>query len=194
MINERMQQLINVLSNGNIRAFSQLVGVKPTVIENIVGVGKGKPGYELLEKIAFVIENINMDWLSTGRGFMLLTGEGLMLRADGVPTLSITPSMDISTLPDTVLLRLIDKLDQKDYLLKEKESKIDHLQTRLRQQFAELAALEVKYSQYKDKESHLLSMYAITETFTSEPLKDYRESSIPMKRPTSSKISSAGKT
>lgn len=82
MINERMQELISVVSNGNKRAFSKLVGVNPTVIENIVGTRQGKPGYELLGKIAFSIENINLDWLLTGRGSMFdavgqspLTGE-----------------------------------------------------------------------------------------------------------------------
>lgn len=73
MINKRMTELINAVSNGNKRAFSQLVGVSPTVIENIVGTRQGKPGYELLEKILFAIENINIDWLLTGRGSMLRT-------------------------------------------------------------------------------------------------------------------------
>lgn len=71
MINERIMELINVISNGNKRAFSRLVEVNPTVIENIVGTRKGKPGYDLLEKISFAIENINTDWLLTGRGAML---------------------------------------------------------------------------------------------------------------------------
>ena len=66
-----MTELINSISKGNKRAFSNLVGVTPTVIENIVGTRKGKPGYELLEKIAFAIEYINLDWLLTGRGSML---------------------------------------------------------------------------------------------------------------------------
>lgn len=41
MINERMMELINEVSKGNKRAFSKLVGVTPTVIENIVGTRKG---------------------------------------------------------------------------------------------------------------------------------------------------------
>lgn len=71
MINKRIQELIAVVTKGNKRAFSAMVGVSPTVIENIVGSRQGKPGFDLLEKIAYSIENINLDWLITGRGEML---------------------------------------------------------------------------------------------------------------------------
>lgn len=71
MINKRIQELIAAVTKGNKRAFSAMVGVSPTVIENIVGSRQGKPGFDLLEKIAYSIENINLDWLITGRGEML---------------------------------------------------------------------------------------------------------------------------
>lgn len=71
MINKRIQELIDVVTKGNKRAFSSMVGVSPTVIENIVGSRQGKPGFDLLEKIAYSIENIDLDWLITGRGSML---------------------------------------------------------------------------------------------------------------------------
>lgn len=128
MVNERMQQLINAVSNGNKRAFSQLVGVTPTVIENIVGTRKGKPGYELLEKIAFAIENINMDWVLTGRGSMLCT--------DSIQ--HPVESVSASTSSDAVVLRLMDKLD-------DKETENKQLQSELRQKSEELAVLKSKY-------------------------------------------------
>ena len=52
MINKRIQELIAVVTKGNKRAFSAMVGVSPTVIENIVGSRQGKPGFDLLEKIS----------------------------------------------------------------------------------------------------------------------------------------------
>lgn len=68
----------------------------------------------------------------------LFTGNGPMLRADGEPTLSATPSTDTPAPSDTVVLRLMEKIDEKD-------AKIDQLQSELRQQSAELAALKAKY-------------------------------------------------
>ena len=50
-VNDRLQQVIDVLYGGNKRAFSTAIGVNPTVIENIVGSRKGKPSYDVLFKI-----------------------------------------------------------------------------------------------------------------------------------------------
>lgn len=167
MINERMQQLINAVSNGNKRAFSQLVGVTPTVIENIVGTRKGKPGYELLEKIAFAIENINLDWL--------LTGRGSMLRPDSVQ--QIAEPTPVSASSDAVVLRLMDKLD-----IQEAENK--HLQSELRSMEKELAVLKAHY-QHPDEAAF---------AFTPGSPEAYTESLLPMNQPTkSSKKLSAGK-
>ncbi|UBD75681.1 XRE family transcriptional regulator [Parabacteroides goldsteinii] len=71
MINERINRLIKEMSNGNKRSFSMKIGVSATVIENIVGKRGSKPSFDILEKIMFSIENINADWLLTGRGSML---------------------------------------------------------------------------------------------------------------------------
>lgn len=68
----------------------------------------------------------------------LLTGEGPMLRTDGMPTMSSTPSTDTSALSDTVVLRLMDKLDEKDAENKQ-------LQSELRQKSEELATLKAKF-------------------------------------------------
>ena len=114
MINERMMELINEVSKGNKRAFSKLVGVTPTVIENIVGTRKGKPGYELLEKIAFAIENINLDWLLTGRGTMLLN-----------------QSPEIPNDPPCVS-RLFDTIEKKDLKIEELLKENARLEERLR--------------------------------------------------------------
>lgn len=65
-------------------------------------------------------------------------GETSMLRSDDAPVLSAAPSTDIPAASDTVVLRLMDKLDKK-------ESQIDHLQSELRAMTEELATLKAKY-------------------------------------------------
>lgn len=69
-INERFEQIVKECFNGNKRAFAQTVGVSPTVIENVVGTRKGKPSYDVIEKIC-ANANISADWLVLGRGEML---------------------------------------------------------------------------------------------------------------------------
>lgn len=70
MINERVNRLIKEISKGNKRSFSMKIGVSATVVENIVGKRGSKPSFDILEKIILSIENINSDWLMTGRGSM----------------------------------------------------------------------------------------------------------------------------
>lgn len=120
----------------------------------------------------------------------LLTGEGPMLRTDGTPTMSSIPSTDTSALSDTVVLRLMDKIDEKDYIIKEKEAENKQLQSELRQQSAELAALKAKYheSQYKEPEP----IIGLTDSFTDKSSGDYGEGFMPTKK-SPSKKSSAGK-
>lgn len=186
-----MQELINAISKGNKRAFSQLVGVAPTVIENIVGTRQGKPGYELLEKITFAIENINMDWLLTGRGYMLRdskTSEESKLGGTPIAT-------PISPAEESIIYKMYkDEKEEKERLLKEKESKIDHLQSELRALTAELAAMKAQHSQSQNKESdHHTKISEVIENFTSDSSGDYGEGYPLTKKPTSSKKLSAGK-
>lgn len=125
MINERMIELINIISNGNKRAFSKLVGVTPTVIENIVGTRKGKPGYDLLEKISFSIENINLDWLLTGRNSMFHTNLPTVVQT----TIQATPS----SMNESMLYKMYKEKEVKvEELLKENgrlEERIRQLET-----------------------------------------------------------------
>ena len=68
-INERFDQVIKTLYRGNKRAFAQAIGVSATVVENVVGSRKGKPSYDVLEKIC-ANANISAEWLITGNGEM----------------------------------------------------------------------------------------------------------------------------
>ncbi len=70
-INQRVQKIIDELFSGNKRSFSAEIGVSPTVTENIVGKRKSNPSYEVTTKIIHSIENINIEWLLTGKGEML---------------------------------------------------------------------------------------------------------------------------
>lgn len=72
-INLRFKEVIDRQFRGNKRAFATLIGVSPTVIENVVGTRQGKPSYDVLIKVC-ANANINPEWL--------LTGNGPMLRAD----------------------------------------------------------------------------------------------------------------
>lgn len=70
-INERFEAIIRVLFGGNKRAFALHVGISPTVVENVVGTRKGKPSFDVLEKVC-ANANISAEWLLLGRGEMLM--------------------------------------------------------------------------------------------------------------------------
>lgn len=70
-INERFDTIIKVLFGGNKRAFALHIGVNPTVIENVVGKRKGKPSFELLEKVC-ANANISAEWLLMDKGEMAM--------------------------------------------------------------------------------------------------------------------------
>lgn len=125
-----------------IQEIARQEGITIGAFERIIGASKGvlsraiANGTDIQSKwIGIIVENYprySTRWL--------LTGEGPMLRADGQPTLSVTPSTDTPAPSDAVVLRLMEKIDEKD-------AKIDQLQSELRQQSAELAALKAKYSE-----------------------------------------------
>ena len=65
-------------------------------------------------------------------------------KASEESTMDHSPEKVQSTSSDIVTLRLMDKLDEKDSIIKDKEAKIDQLQAELRHQSAELAALKAQ--------------------------------------------------
>jgi transcriptional regulator with XRE-family HTH domain len=66
-VNQRIKFLIEELNLNN-RAFSIKLGVDPTVIHNIVSGRMSTPSYAVLEKILLTFDNINANWLITGKG------------------------------------------------------------------------------------------------------------------------------
>ncbi len=73
-INERFALIIKELYNGNKRAFAKAAGLSATVVENVVGSRRGKPSYDVLERLC-ANANISPDWLITGHGEMLRQGD-----------------------------------------------------------------------------------------------------------------------
>lgn len=73
-INERFDELINVLYGGNKRAFAKALEVAPTVIENVVGSRQGKPSFDVIARVC-ALANINAEWVVCGTGEMMKTTE-----------------------------------------------------------------------------------------------------------------------
>ncbi len=134
-IHDRITQLVNKFGEGKNTVFASIIGSSEA---NVRGYRASvMPKYDFLEKIARNFD-IDLNWL--------LTGRGSMLRSDGATDTHNIPITDTSSdsnmHSDTVTLRLMDKLDEKDNIIKEKEAKIEQLQTELREKSEELAALK----------------------------------------------------
>ncbi len=110
-INERFETIIKVLFAGNKRAFANAVGISPTVVENVVGTRKGKPSYDVLEKVCANV-NISAEWLILGKGE--LVSDMINIRKN--LKLSSTPSNDvedISNNSEKQIASLIDNITDK---------------------------------------------------------------------------------
>lgn len=129
-----LEQLIEHYEEGNKTRFAKRLGISPQGVSTWLS--RGTIDYEL---IYTKCENINADWL--------LSGKGSMLRVDVTPITSNPPSTDASIQSNAVVLRLMDKLDEKDAENKQ-------LQSELRAQSAELAAAQTKLAQYESHPPH----------------------------------------
>lgn len=107
-INERFEKIIKDLYGNNKRAFANAVGISPTVVENVVGTRRGKPSYEVLEKI-LSNANINPTWL--------LKGEGVMVKLDtgsSTPSESESETVTVSREAWDIIKRQAESLERKD--------------------------------------------------------------------------------
>lgn len=68
-INRRIAEIKTALKLNN-NQFAERIGVDPTVVYNIVDEkGRGnKPSFGFISKLVLSFDNINVDWLITGRG------------------------------------------------------------------------------------------------------------------------------
>jgi hypothetical protein len=96
-INSRFNKIINTCYSGNKRSFALSVGISPSVVENVVGQRSGKPSFDVLEKVC-ANANINPEWLLTGSGTMLKSGDEVLVKAP-------PPPHNISS--DTMIMELI---------------------------------------------------------------------------------------
>jgi hypothetical protein len=69
-INQRFEKLISELFGGNKSKFCRAIGVKPSVIGNMLGERKGNPSFDVIQKIIYTIVEISPEWLLTGKGAM----------------------------------------------------------------------------------------------------------------------------
>lgn len=96
---------------------------------------------DFIDRLCSLNENINFVWVKDGIGNMItdiFTSNSPSSEDNLVPDISLNRS-------DTITLRLLDKLDEKDNIISEKEAKIDQLQAELRLMSEELATLKAKY-------------------------------------------------
>lgn len=118
-----LSQLIQQYEDGNKTRFAKRLGLSPQGISTWLS--RGTIDYEL---VYAKCEGLNAAWL--------LTGEGSMLHTDSVQR-SVEPAL-VSASSDAVVLRLMDKLD-------DKEAENKQLQSELRQKSEELAVLKSKH-------------------------------------------------
>ena len=88
-INERFESIIKELYAGNQSSFAKAIGVNPTVIANVVGARRGKPSYDVMERIC-ANANISPEWLLTGRGEMLKSSTSETVTPDAQPEPKVT--------------------------------------------------------------------------------------------------------
>ncbi|RGS35833.1 hypothetical protein DWX97_14290 [Bacteroides cellulosilyticus] len=96
----------------------------------------------IIAKILVAYTDVDPLWLLTGRGSMFRNSKNPEESKLGVTPIA-TP---ISPAEESIIYKMYkDEKEEKERLVKEKESKIDHLQSELRSMAEELAALKAKY-------------------------------------------------
>ncbi len=67
VINDRILDLISKLQM-NPNSFAEHIGVKGTVIYNIIKGRRSKPSFDVLQKILIAFQTVNANWLLSGEG------------------------------------------------------------------------------------------------------------------------------
>ncbi|BCI63118.1 XRE family transcriptional regulator [Coprobacter secundus] len=70
-VRERISQIIEI-KKLNKNSFSKKVGIQPQTLHHILKGRQTYPSYQVLEKIALTFTDINLRWLITGEGNMIL--------------------------------------------------------------------------------------------------------------------------
>lgn len=89
-IRDRVNMLINKHTDGNKKQFARIIGISPSVIENIVGTRDGKPSYDVMCKICTTC-NVTADWLLLG------------IDNDNPPKLDKCEGHEVAVIPSDIL-------------------------------------------------------------------------------------------
>ncbi|ELV7524966.1 Peptidase S24-like protein [Flavobacterium psychrophilum] len=74
-INERISHLIENQYNDNQKKFAESIGYSAQVVFNIVSGRKSSPSFDVLNAIISTNDDVNSEWLLTGKGSMLKTSK-----------------------------------------------------------------------------------------------------------------------
>ena len=131
--------MVDAYGNGKNTVFASLIGSNEA---NVRGYKTSvMPKFDFLEKIARCLD-VDLKWLLTGEGTMLRNSKNSEETIVGVPP-NATP---ISPAEESIIYKMYkDEKEEKERLVKEKETKIDHLQSELLAAREELATLKAKY-------------------------------------------------
>lgn len=183
IVGNRFDSLLKAL-NHSIPSFAKTLGYERC--DKLYNIQKGKyyPSFEILQDITKYFVEVNIDWIISGRGSMLLDSKNPEeAKLGSTPT--ATP---ISPAEESIIYKMYkDEKEEKERLVKEKEVKIDQLQSELRTMEKELAV-------FKAKHEHNYEHPPLTDVFTGDSSKVYGKDLAPMTKPTPSKRSSVGKT
>lgn len=70
-VSERIAHIIDNQFNGNKKKFAESIGYSAQVVSNIVSGRKSKPSYDVLKAIISTNDEIDSEWLLTGKGSMV---------------------------------------------------------------------------------------------------------------------------
>lgn len=101
-INSRIKEIIDKLFDGNIKDFAIATGINYHTARNIVGERQTTPSSNIIESIASSIENINGNWLLSGKGEMTIS----TMSKDAQPIIS----------PNIMTIPLVGQYAQAGYL------------------------------------------------------------------------------
>lgn len=89
----RLQELIRLLGSKSVSAFATSIGVRSTVLANMLGGRMSKPSFDTLEKIKAQYPQVNLEWLVMGTGTPLLTGPTTYALPEEASTVVAEPSI-----------------------------------------------------------------------------------------------------
>lgn len=133
----RLKEYVDSLGISN-NEFGRVIGCSSAQVTQMLTHEKNF-GVDKLLKIFSGYPTLNPDWLLTGNGPMLRDNK-TSEKNKRSSTLITTP---ISPAEESIIYKMYkDEKEEKEKLIKEKEAKIDQLQTELREKSEELAALK----------------------------------------------------